>query len=202
VEKFGSDDVEILERETLCQNYFRIDRYRVRHRTFAGGWLGPVEREVFERGHAVGVLLYDPDLDRVALIEQFRVGSLAAGRSPWSIEVVAGIVEEGETAEDVARREVTEEAGCTVGELVEIADFIISPGACSETIQMFCGRIDSRTVGGLHGLAEENEDIRVFTLATDEALAWMADGRIANAVGMVALLWLARERESLRQRWR
>ncbi len=199
---FGKDDTDIVARDTVYQGYYRVDRYRLRHRSFAGGWVGPMDREVFERGHAVGVLLYDPVRDTVALIEQFRVGALAAGRSPWLIEIVAGIVEEGESPEEVARREALEEAGCQVEDLVEIADFLVTPGASSETVRLYCGRVDSGAIGGVHGLAEESEDIRVFVVDVNEALDWVGNGRIANAAGMLALLWLARERENLRRRWR
>ena len=89
-------DVEVITKETVFQGYFRVDRYRLRHRTFAGGWTDEMVREVFERGHAVVVLLYDPDRDEVALIEQFRPGAFAAGWNPWLIECVAGIIDEGE----------------------------------------------------------------------------------------------------------
>ena len=199
--KFGKDDVVVIEKNTVFQGYFRIDRYLLKHRTFAGGWTPPVSREVFERGHAVAVLLYDPVRDEVAMIEQFRAGALAAGRAPWLIEVVAGIIDDGEGMEEVARRESLEEAGCEVGELVKIADVILTPGAASETIRLYCGRVDCTHLGGLHRLADEAEDIRVFTLPTDEAIAMVKDGRINNSTAMICLMWLAGERDALRKTW-
>src|ERR1700748_3636597 len=93
------DGFEILERKTVFQGYFRIDRYVFKHKKFDGSWTGPVTREIFERGHAAAVLLYDPVRDEVALIEQFRAGALAAGWNPWQIEIVAGIVDAGEAGE-------------------------------------------------------------------------------------------------------
>src|SRR5262249_36602957 len=101
-------DVEILEKSERYRGHFRIDRYRLRHRLFPGGWSGTFDRELFERGHAVGVLPYDAAADAIVLIEQFRIGALVAGMEPWLIEVVAGIVEEGEEPEEVARREALE----------------------------------------------------------------------------------------------
>lgn len=196
------DDVEIISRETVCQGYFRLDRYRLRHSIFAGGWSSEVVREVFERGHAVAVLLYDPDRDEVALIEQFRVGAHAAGWNPWLVEIVAGIIEDGEHPDEVARREVREEAGCDSLDLVPVMHAILSPGAASETCKIYCARVDCSTIGGLHGLADEGEDIRVFTLPADEAVAMVKDGRINNSVAIMALLWLALEKDGLRRRWR
>ena len=116
----NENDVEILDKETAFQGYFRIDRYRLRHRLFAGGWSEAITREVFERGHVVGVLPYDPIEDRVVLIEQFRIGAYAAGFSPWLIEIVAGVIEAGEEPEEVARRETLEETGCSVTELMPV----------------------------------------------------------------------------------
>lgn len=196
------DDVEIIDKQTVFQGYFRIDRYMLRHRTFAGGWSPPIMREVFERGHAVVVLLYDPDRDRVAMIEQFRPGAYAAGLTPWLIECVAGIIEEGETLEQVARRETREEAGVDPLDLIKIGLYTTTAGASSETAALFCARIDSSQVSGIHGLPDEGEDIRVMTLSTDEALAMTRDGRINNAMAVLAVQWLALERDALRERWR
>lgn len=197
--RFTRNDVEILSKETVFKGYFAIDRYRVRHRTFAGGWSGDVVREVFERGHAVAVLLYDPDLDHVVMIEQFRCGALAAGWHPWQLEIVAGIIEDGESLEEVARREVEEESGLTARKLMEIGHFILTSGGSSETCKVYCAVVDSTQAGGIHGVIEENEDIRVFTLPTDEAYAMVRDGHINNSVAVIALQWLMLERASLRR---
>lgn len=201
MKRFGDDDVEVLARDTVFQGYFRIDRYRLRHRTFAGGWSGEMVREVFERGHASVALLYDPERDRVALIEQFRPGALAAGWYPWLVECVAGIIEEGETAEQVARRESIEEAGATPTDMIRVGQYLVTAGGSSESCALFCARIDADTVDGVHGLADENEDIRVFTLPTEEAYAMTRDGRICNSMAVLAIQWLILEKDSIRARW-
>jgi ADP-ribose pyrophosphatase len=195
------DDVEIFETETVWKGYFRMDRLRLRHRLFAGGWGPAISREVFERGHAAALLPYDPVRDEVVLIEQFRVGALAAGAEPWLVEIVAGIIENGEGAEDVVRREVVEEAGCEVGELLPMMDVFTTPGASSERIAIFLGRVDTQGIGGIHGLADEDEDIRVFTEPLDTAMARLAVGGIANLIAVAALQWLALNREEVRRRW-
>ncbi len=196
------DDVEIIERDTAWRGYFRIDRLRLRHRLFAGGWAEPITREVFERGHAAALLPWDPVRDEVVLIEQFRIGALTAGGdNPWLIEIVAGIIEDGETAEDVVRRETLEEAGCEVGDIVPLMDVYTTPGGSSERIALFCGRVDATGVGGIHGVEEEGEDIRAFAEPTDAALARLARGEIANITTVAALQWLALNRDELRARW-
>ena len=196
-----TERVEIIEKTVAFQGYFRIERYTLRHRRFDGGWTQPMTREIFERGHAAGLLLYDPARDQVGLIEQFRPGALAAGRHPWLIEVVAGIIDAGETGEGVARRECIEEAGVEVEDIVPIMDYLVTPGGGSETMQLFCGRIDAGKISGIHGVEDEGEDIRAFTIPADQAFDWVASGRIGNSSTIIALQWLALNREHLRRLW-
>ena len=195
------DRVEIQRKETPYKGYFQIDVYQLRHRTFEGGWTRSVSREVFERGHAAAVLLYDPDRDLVVMVEQFRIGAYAAGVDPWLIEVVAGIIDAGEDPEEVARREAVEEAGCEPGELVPIGTFLMTPGASSETLAMYCGRIDSEGKGGIFGLDDEGEDIRCFLAAPEDALAQAMAQTCPNANTIIALQWLLLNRAELRRRW-
>ncbi|HIJ39106.1 MAG TPA: NUDIX domain-containing protein [Rhodospirillaceae bacterium] len=194
-------DVEIIEKTTPFRGYFRIDRYTLKHQRHDGGWTEPMTREIFERGHAVGLLLYDAQRDEVGLIEQFRPGALAAGWHPWLIEVVAGIIDEGESPEQVAIREAQEEAGVVISDLEPICSYLVTPGGSTETMRLFCGRVDSRLLSGVHGLPQEGEDIRVFALSFEEAMAWLADGRVANSMTVIALQWLALNRTQLRFRW-
>lgn len=194
-------DVDIISRDTPFRGFFRIDRYRLRHRLYAGGWSKQIEREVFERGHAVGVLLYDPVLDRVVLVEQFRIGSFAAGRTGWVLEVVAGMIGEDEAPEEVARRETLEEAGCEIGELIEIAQYQPSSGASTETMRLYCARVDAGGAGGIHGLPAEGEDIRVVAMPSEEAIGLLETGGAGNATLIIALYWLAKHRDALRARW-
>ena len=195
------EGVELIGKEVVHDGYFRLDRYRLRHRQFAGG-LGPVlTREILERGRVAAVLPVDPARDRVVLIEQFRPGAWAAGWDPWLLECVAGVIEPGETPEELARREAQEEAGCIVTDLVAIATFLTSPGATTETVRLFCGRVDSEGVGGLHGLATEGEDIRVSVLPVEDAVALLDAGRIVNAKTIIALHWIARHYSSLKTQW-
>lgn len=192
-------DVEVLARETVFQGYFRVDRYRLRHRLFAGGWSRPFQRELFERGHAAAVLPYDPRHDRVLLIEQFRIGPYAHGGSPWQIEIVAGILHHGETPAELARREALEEAGCLLqSELLPVAAYYMSPGAVSEHMTLFCALTDLEGAGGIHGVDDEDEDIRVHVPGFDEAMDWLQAGRIQNSPAIIALQWLALNRTRLR----
>ncbi len=195
-------DIEVIERKTGYKGYLQVDVYRLRHKKFDGTWTGELPpREVCVRGHAVGVLLYDPDRDSVVLIEQFRVAAAAARGPAWLTEIVAGMLDGDESPEDVARRESLEEAGCTVRELEKIYDFYPSPGILSEFVTIYVGRVDCSDVGTSGGLAEEHEDIRVSVVPTDEAIRLLDENRLTNSVAIVALGWLARHRDALRERW-
>ncbi|WP_318419269.1 ADP-ribose diphosphatase [Photobacterium leiognathi] len=190
-QSFGMEDVDILAKETVYQGFFKVVKYRFRHKLFAGGWSGEISREMFERGHAAALLPYDPITDEVVLIEQFRVGAMAAGCEPWQLEIVAGMIDhQDESAEDVVKREAVEEAGLTVAELEKVTRYLSSSGGCSEMLDIFVGTVDSTQAGGIHGLAEESEDIRVHVVSREQAYEWVESGKIENAASIIALQWL------------
>ncbi len=198
----ATETVDLVRKETAFQGYFKVVRYFFRHSLHKGGTSGVISREVFERGQTGAVLLYDPGRDEVVLIRQFRAGAYAAGRHPFTWELVAGIIEEGETAEDMIRREVGEEAGLTVGSLELVQNIMLTPGACSESCHLFVGRVDSSKAGGVFGLESEDEDILVKVLPFAEAYAMVERNEVDNAIGVVGLQWLALHRGEVRKRWR
>lgn len=192
----------VLDKIIGYDGFFRMEKYRLRHELFQGGWSPDITRECLERGHAVAVLLYDPEQDQVVLLEQFRIGALEFPGGPWLLEIVAGIMDDpSETAEDVARRETVEEAGCELLDLLPICHYLVSPGGASESIRLFCGRINAAGIGGLRGLAEEHEDIRVHVVSRAEALDLLKAGRINSAAPIIALQWLELNRLGLLERW-
>jgi ADP-ribose pyrophosphatase len=198
---FGKDDVEIIARETRYKGFFSIIAYRFRHRLFNGEMSGEVVREVFERGHAAVLLPYDPQRDEVVLIEQIRIPALDCSDTPWLLEMVAGIIEEGETVEDVARREALEEANIVVKRCKPALNYLASPGGTSERLSIMVGEVDATTAEGIHGLEAENEDIRVHVVSREQAYRWVEEGAIDNAASVIALQWLQLHHESLRKEW-
>ena len=194
--------VQLKSKISVCDGYLRIDRYRVTHQLYSGGWSQVIEREVMSRGAIAGVLLFDPTRQEVVLIEQFRTGAWAADwLDPWLLECVAGNVEPGEKPEEVAIREAVEEAGCTIPRLELITRCLTTPGSSTEQVDLFCGQIDATDVGGLHGLAGEGEDIRASVWPLDEALALLEGRRICNAMTLIALQWLSRHHNDLTIQW-
>lgn len=181
---------------------FKIVRAKLQYRRFDGSLSEPVTRLNFVRGTAVGVLLHDPDRDTVILVRQFRY-PVYAGLSEqeraaepqraWMLEIVAGVPEEGASADELARKELAEEAGIELaGELEQIATLYPSPGGTSERITLFVGAIDSRKQRGAGGgVLSEGEDTQVVELRLDEALAMIKSGAISDAKTIVALQYLA-----------
>lgn len=200
-QQFAESDVKALSKDRAFDGFFKIDRYRLSHRLFKGGWSAELQRELFVRGDATCVLPYDAETDQVILLEQFRVGALGHNQSPWLLELVAGINDEGETPEAVARREGVEEAGIELGELKLICQYLVSPGGTNEKIHLYCGQVDASTAHGVHGLEHEGEDIKVHVVKAQEAFEYVTSGKINNAASIIALQWLQLNHDILRADW-
>jgi len=194
--------IEVDQRETLFDSFLRVDRLKLRHSLFAGGWSELMTRELILRPRAVGVLLFDPAQQQVVLVRQIRVGMLDEGQNPWLLELVAGMVESGEEPIEVAARESLEEANTKPQDLLQICEYYNSPGISNERITLFCGRVDATQAGGIFGLDAEHEDIEVVVLSLADALAKVALGEINNAMSIIALQWLQLNQPMLEESWK
>lgn len=189
----------IIEEKIQYQGFFSLKTVTLKHTLYKGGWSQPISREIFQRGNCVAVLLYDPVRDEVVIIEQFRIGAVQMPEQAWLLEIVAGAIEPGETAEEVAYRESIEEAGCEIQQLIKINDFFTSPGGTSELLSLFYGRVDTSDIGGIHGLDHEDEDIFVTTMKFDKVYKLLLDGKILSAIPIIAIQWLFINRDKIRQ---
>jgi ADP-ribose pyrophosphatase len=193
---------DLLAREALFQGYFRVDRFRVKHESFQGGWTDSYTREVLDRGPRVtGILLFDPQHDKIVMVEQFRAAAMAKNDDPWMLELVAGLVEPGEKPEAAARREALEEAGCEVLEMQKLFSYYTSPGCTTEQITLFVGRVSAPEDGSVSGVKEENEDIRVHVLDASKAISYLYNGTLRDASSIIAMQWFAIQHTGLRSRW-
>ena len=196
----GTGEVEAGPPDPAHAGFFAVNVHRLRHRRFDGGQSDLLTREVFVVGDAVTVLPYDPVRDRVLLIEQFRMGPFGRGDPlPWQLEAIAGRIDPGETPADAARREAVEEAGLVLGRLEKVAEYYPTPGAVAEYLYSYVALCDLPDgVAGVHGAAEEAEDIKGHLLSFDRLVEVMATGEIGNAPLLLSVLWLQRERARLR----
>lgn len=196
IQAFTKDDFRIVSKTPLYKGFFTLNKYCLQHRKFDGGWTDTIEREIFERGHAVAVLPYDPVRQEFVMIEQFRVGALEA-EQPWLLEIVAGMIDEGETPEQVCEREAQEEAGLAIQRLIPIMNYFPSPGGCTEKLHLYFAIVDASNAEGIYGLASENEDILVHTVPEKTALDWLNEGRYENSATIIGLQWFALNRDKL-----
>jgi ADP-ribose pyrophosphatase len=188
--EFTRADVDIIRREELYKRFFRVEKVFLRHKLFNGGWGKEIGRELFVRGEAVAVVLYDPKNDLIGMVEQFRIGAMDEPNGPWCYEVVAGMLEVGESPEEVARREILEEANLTPYAMEYICNYLSSPGGSDEKLHLFCGLCDLSNAGGVYGLPEEGEDIRVHVFTAADVFADLYSGSFNNAAALICLQWL------------
>lgn len=201
IQRFNSSDVEIIHKTPVYTGFFKMVKYELRHRLFDGGWSRPFQREMFERGHAIAVLPYDPATQEFVLIEQFRLGAMATSNTPWLIEVIAGIIDEGEDADDVCHREAQEEAGIELTHLTKALSYLSSPGGTTERLHIYVAQTDATKATGVHGLEYESEDILVHRVSENDAYEWLQSGRIDNAAAIIALQWFFMHKSSLLAQW-
>jgi ADP-ribose pyrophosphatase len=198
---FDKNDLKLTKTEPLYNGFFKLLNYEFSHRLFEGGWSQTVKREIMERGHAVAVLLFDPKLAEFVFIEQFRIGALPTSESPWLLEVVAGMIEQGEDIEEVCRREAKEEAGVDILRIYKALSYLSSPGGTTERIHIFVGEIDAAQAHGVHGLDYESEDILVRRVTKSEAIEWLNSGKIDNAAALIALQWFLLNEQIVLKKW-
>nr|WP_136250501.1 ADP-ribose diphosphatase [Ningiella ruwaisensis] len=199
--KFSHADVKLISKTTLFQGFFKMVKYAFTHTKYDGSVSEVVEREVFERGHAVAVLAYDRKRDEFVLIEQFRYPALETSSDPWMIEVIAGIIEEGEDEVDVCFREAKEEAGVELKNITKAMTYLSSPGGTTERLHIYMAEVDASTAKGIHGLDNEAEDIMVMRVKQSEAREWLKNGKIDNAAAIIALQWFFLNKDELFLRW-
>lgn len=203
MQQFTQNDIEVIAENIAHDGFFKLKNLQIKHRLFEGGWSQVFERELCVRGDAVGVLLYDPLLQKFALVEQLRIGVLYRQQSPWLLELVAGMLDkENEDKEQLARREALEESGLQVGQLEPIMEYFCSPGGSTEFFTLFCGKVNLDNVSSeVFGVEHENENIRLHILPVSEVLELLNNHQINNAMTIIALQWFQLNKERLDGLW-
>lgn len=200
-----ADDVEIKNSDLVYDGVFKLKSLELRFKQYSGEWSPWIRREQITRHDAVAVILYDPNEDKVVLVEQLRIGALRQDNdhSPWLLEIVAGLCDYDEPLTQTARRESLEEADCEIEHLMPICDFYTTPGGFTEKTHIFCGIVNANTTGKWCGNAHEQEDIQVKVLPVSEVLQDLAQGRlVTSASTVIALLWLQHKRLDPKWQWR
>jgi ADP-ribose pyrophosphatase len=172
---------------TIEKDVFQFER-------FNGEMSQEVMRYRYHRGDAVAVLIFDEAQRRVLLIRQFRNAVHAGTGDGWITECVAGMMEPGETPQDVAFREVLEETGLRLKRADLLSSYYFSPGGCSDRIHLFLGTVENADQpGGVHGLLEEGEEIHAEWVPLETALKMVEEQSIVDGKTLIGLLWLDRQ---------
>lgn len=190
---FSADDVQVLSRNTVYSGFAKIEQIEIRHRLFEDqSFSKPIQRELVRRPEAAGVLLYDSKQQLFALIEQFRIGAIDDKDSAWQLEIVAGLVDEGETPEQTVIREALEEAGVTITNPQFIFSFYPSAGACNELFHLYTVDTELSHTNKIFGVMDEAENIRLHVLKYEQLHTLLRQATyLKNSPVIIALQWLA-----------
>lgn len=191
---FQKDDVQVISEQTLYSGFLQVKRLHLQHAAFQHSEQITVQRELIQRPKAVGALLYDHNQERFALIEQFRVGAINDEHSAWQLEIIAGIQDTNESAEECIRRECLEESGCTIQNLTHLFTFYPSAGACSEIFDLYAAECDlPQHSGQIFGVPSEGENIMLHIFHYQVLDDLLASNRLRNAPVIIALQWLKQQ---------
>ena len=193
-------DWKIHQKQLAYNGHFKLSKYELSHEKYNGDTTPLLQRELVGRNDAVAMVAYDPVTDEVVLVEQFRIGAIAEDQ-PWLIEIVAGLIDEGESPEQVTIRESKEEIGCAPSELIKIAGFYTSPGGISEWVHLYIGKISVEELDEAGGLEEEGEDIKIVVVPASDVPYMLSSGEVRSAIAIIGLQWFVMNRENIRQQW-
>lgn len=188
---YSHQDVEIQSRETLYSGFLRVEKVSLRHRLFnQTEYIPTIQRELIQRKEAAGVLIYNDQQQKFALIEQFRIGAMDDPVSPWQLEIIAGVLDGDESPETCIRRESLEESGCELSDLQHIFSFYPSAGACNEIFYLYTAQAILPEIGGVFGMPDEGENIQLHLFDYADLDELLQGSRLCNAAIIIALQWL------------
>lgn len=188
---YNKNDFEIQSREYIYTGFIKVEKVTIRHQLFnQTEYTASIHRELIHRKEAAGVLIYNDELQRFALIEQFRIGAIDDEVSPWQLEIIAGVLDGDESPETCIRRESLEESGCEIDELEHLYSFYPSAGACDEVFHLYVAQANLPEHGGIFGMPDEGENIQLHILQYSNLAQLMSSQRLRNAPVIMALQWL------------
>ena len=180
---------KIINKKNLYSGFFSLNKYEFIHEKHNGEWTSAVEREVFSGAHVATLLPYDPIKKEIILIQQFRAGVLSRYDENYLLEIVAGMVDDGENPEETAIRECFEETGCEVKKIYPIQSYFPAPGSSESYYHLYLGEIQAFDGERIRGLKKENEDILVKSFKIDEVRQMLKEKKIMNGLTLIALQW-------------
>ena len=179
----------ILNTKILYNGFFKLHEIIVEHKKHDGSWSVPIKRELFSGAHVATILPYDPLAKKIILLDQFRPGILKKNHNPIIKEIVAGIIDKGESPEEAAKRECKEEIDCDIHQLSKICSYYPSPGSSESYYHLFLGEVSSFEGTRIKGQKNENEDILSRCYSVEEVKKLLMNHKIINGLTLIALQW-------------
>ena len=180
---------KIINKKNLYNGFFKMNEVVLKYRKYDGKWSNSIRRELFGGAQVAAVLPYDPISKEIILIQQFRPGTISKDINHYLDEIVAGIIDEGESPETAAKRECLEETGCEVKKLIPIQGYFPAPGSSESFYHLYLGEVESFNGSRIQGLKNENEDIFVKCFKIEDVRKNMEEGKIINGLTLIALQW-------------
>lgn len=181
-----ADRVRVREVTLLSDHWSVLKTTRFDFLRRDGQWQSQ-QRETYDRGNGAAILLYNLARRSVVLTRQFRYPTFVNGHDELMIEVPAGVLDAA-SPEDCIRAEAEQEAGYRVRTPRQVFEVFMSPGSVTERLHLFIAEYDATDrIGAGGGLHAEGEDLEVFELGFDEAMAMVARGEIIDAKTILLL---------------
>ena len=180
---------KIISKKNLHSGFFEMNEFILKYKKYDGSWSKEIKRELFGGAQVSAVLPYDPKNKKIVLIQQFRPGTTSRSESNYLDEIVAGMIDPGESPEETAKRECFEETGCKVNKLTSIQGYFPAPGSSESFYNLFLGEVVAPDKEIIRGLENENEDILVKSYSFEQVKQKVQKKEILNGLALIALQW-------------
>ena len=184
-----SSKFKILNKKNIHNGFFKMNEITLKYKKYDGSWSNEIKRELFGGAQVSAVLPYDPENKKIVLIQQFRPGTISRDSNNYLDEIVAGIIDPGESPKDTAIRECIEETGCKVKNLRSIQGYFPAPGSSESFYHLFLAEVIAPDKEAVRGLENENEDILVKSYTFEQVKEKMEKNEILNGLTLIALQW-------------
>jgi len=184
-----SSNFNVFKKKNLFDGFFKMNEISLKYKKYDGSWSNEIKRELFGGAQVSAVLPFDPIKKKIVLIRQFRPGTISKNTNNYLNEIVAGIIDPGESPEIAAKRECLEETGYKIKKLTPIQGYFPAPGSSESFYHLFLGEVDSKNGKKIMGLDNENEDILVESFKVNQVKKMMQEGKFINGLTLIAIQW-------------
>ena len=184
-----NSNFKVTNKKSLYDGFFKMNEISLKYKKYDGNWSNEIKRELFGWAQVSAVLPFDPIKKKIVLIQQFRPGTISKNTNNYLNEIVAGIIDPGESPEIAAKRECLEETGYKIKKLTPIQGYFPAPGSSESFYHLFLGEVDSKNGKKIMGLDNENEDILVESFKVNQVKKMMQEGKFINGLTLIAIQW-------------